>query len=445
MMKKIKLLSAVAFASLAFVGCSESDLAPAREESVLTEISLAGGPASLYTDVSVRNKSGMRRATIHGDNDEIVETIPNLGVFCLAREVQGSNPAPTQIGDIQNWFQNTFADPNADMDDPAVTNNMFCLIHNLKSTRTTREVAAKSGKAYEITWDKDTVAYYPTTLFYSYDFFAYYPYSDNLRHVKNARGQNHKVEAALKIDGHTDVLWGRATVTDEMTEWEKKYAYSAKYFREQDSISITTNPVVKLEHVLTRMRFLVTPGATVEGGSDIREAKDMTVEKIAVRNVNSKHWLTVADLDNLDITADKLLSDPSEPVDMVLWDEVKDTVAVQKCPQELNDTVAIGDGIMLPPAKEYMIQIILSRPVQKTIQVQDYYDDALEQWVMKDEVVWDKELWVSETPLMMGNGGKIFAQGKSYDVVITVHGPKQIGLGASLKEWETEQGPTFEL
>ena len=130
---------------------------------------------------------------------------------------------------------------------------------------------------------------------------------------------------------------------------------------------------------------------------------------------------------------------------MVLWDEVKDTVAVQKCPQELNDTVAIGDGIMLPPAKEYMIQIILSRPVQKTIQVQDYYDDALEQWVMKDEVVWDKELWVSETPLMMGNGGKIFAQGKSYDVVITVHGPKQIGLGASLKEWETEQGPTFEL
>ena len=313
----------------------------------------------------------MRRATIHGDNDEIVETIPNLGVFCLAREVQGSNPAPTQIGDIQNWFQNTFADPNADMDDPAVTNNMFCLIHNLKSTRTTREVAAKSGKAYEITWDKDTVAYYPTTLFYNYDFFAYYPYSDNLRHVKNARGQNHKVEAALKIDGHTDVLWGRATVTDEMTEWEKKYAYSAKYFREQDSISITTNPVVKLEHVLTRMHFMVTPGATVEGGSDIREAKDMTVEKIAVRNVNSKHWLTVADLDNLDITADKLLSDPSEPVDMVLWDEVKDTVAVQKCPQELNDTVAIGDGIMLPPAKEYMIQIILSRPVQKTIQVQD--------------------------------------------------------------------------
>lgn len=444
-MKKIKLLSAVAFASLAFVGCSESELAPAREESLLTEISLAGGPASLYTDVSVRSKSGMRRATIHGDNDEIVETIPNLGVFCLAREVQGSNPTPTQIGDIQNWFQNTFADPNADMDDPAVTNNMFCLIHNLKSTRTTREVAAKSGKAYEITWDKDTVAYYPTTLFYNYDFFAYYPYSDNLRHVKNARGQNHKVEAALKIDGHTDVLWGRATVTDEMTEWEKKYAYSAKYFREQDSVSITTNPVVKLEHVLTRMRFMVTPGATVEGGSDIREAKDMTVEKIAVRNVNSKHWLTVADLDNLDITADKLLSDPSEPVDMVLWDEVKDTVAVQKCPQELNDTVAIGDGIMLPPAKEYMIQIILSRPVQKTIQVQDYYDDALEQWVMKDEVVWDKELWVSETPLMMGNGGKIFAQGKSYDVVITVHGPKQIGLGASLKEWETEQGPTFEL
>ena len=445
MMKKIKLVSAVVLASLAFMGCSESDLAPAREETGLTEISLAGGAASLYTDVSIRNNSGRRRTMIKGDNDEIVETIPNMGVFCLAREVQGTNPAATAMKDIQDWFQNTFTDPNADMDNSQITNNMFCLIHNLKSTRTNREIVAKSGRAYEITWDKDTVAYYPTTQFYNYDFFAYYPYTDELRHRKNGKGQNHKVEAAVRIDGRTDVLWGRATVTDEMTEWEKKYAYSAKYFREQDNISITTNPVVKLEHVLTRMRFLITPGTTVEGGTDIREASDMTVEKIVVRNVNSKHWLTVADLDNIDVTADKLLSDPSEPVDMVLWDEENDMAAIKQCPQELNDTVEIGDGIMLPPAKEYMIQIILSRPVQKTIQVEDYYDYDLEKWVMKDEVVWDKELWVSETPLMMGNGGKNFAQGKCYDVVITVHGPKQVGLGATLKEWESEQGPTFEL
>ena len=444
-MKKIGLLSAVAFASLAFVGCSESELAPARDEAGPTEITLAGGPASLYADVSIRNRSDRRRAIIHGDNDEIVETIPNLGVFCLAREVQGSNPAPTQMQNIQNWFQNTFTNPDADMDNTSVPNNMFCLIHNLKSTRTTREVVAKSGKAYEITWDKDTVAYYPTTLFYNYDFFAYYPYTDELRYKKNGKGQNHRVEAAVRIDGRTDVLWGRATVTDDMTEWEKKYAYSAKYFREQDSVSITTNPVVKLEHVLTRMRFLVTPGATVEGGSDIREAKDMTVEKIAICNVNSKHWMTVADLDNIDMKADMLLSDPSEPVDLVLWDEEKDTVAVMKCPQELNDTVTMGEGIMLPPAREYKIQIVLSRPVQKTIQVQDYYDNDLEKWVMKDVVVWDKELYVSESPLVMGNGGKIFAQGKCYDIVITIHGPKQIGLGATLKEWETEQGPTFEL
>lgn len=444
-MDKIRLTAAIACASLAFAGCSESDIAPAREASGLTEISLAGGPASLYASVSVKGKSGMKRATIYGDNDDVVETIPNLGVFCLAREVQGSNPTPTPVADIQDWFQNTFANPDADKDNSAVTNNMFCLIHNLKSTRTTREVTAKSGKAYEITWDKDTVAYYPTTQFYNYDFFSYYPYTENLRHRKNSRGQNHKVEAAVEIDGRTDVLWGRATVTDEMTEWEKKYAYSAKYFREQDSISITTNPVVRLEHVLTRMRFLVTPGTTVEGGSDIREAKDMTVEKIVVRNVNSRVWMTVADLDNLGLTADKLLNDPSTPKDLVLWDEDKDTVAVQKCPQQLNDTLSVGDGIMLPPASRYLIQIILSRPVQKTIQVRDYYDQDLEQWVMKDEIVWDKELFVSETPLVMANGGKMFAQGKSYDVVITVHGPKQVGLGASLREWETEQGPTFEL
>ena len=444
-MKKIKLMSAVVFASLAFAGCSESDLAPAREETGLTEISLAGGAASLYTDVSIRNNNGRKLAMIPGDNDEIVETIPDMGVFCLAREVQGTNPAPTAMTDIQDWFQNTFTDPNADIDNSQIANNMYCLIHNLKSTRTTREIVAKSGKAYEITWDKDTVAYYPTTQFYNYDFFAYYPYTDELRHKKNGKGQNHKVEAAVRIDGRTDVLWGRATVTDDMTEWEKKYAYSAKYFREQDNISITTNPVVKLEHVLTRMRFLITPGTTVEGGTDIREAKDMTVEKIVIRNVNSKHWLTVADLDNIDVTADKLLSDPSEPVDMVLWDEENDMAAVKQCPQELDEIVEIGDGIMLPPAKEYMIQIILSRPVQKTIQVQDYYDEDLEKWIMKDEVVWDKELWVSETPLMMGNGGKNFEQGKCYDVVITIHGPKQIGLGATLKEWESEQGPAFEL
>ena len=318
MMKKIKLMSAVVFASLAFAGCSESDLAPAREETGLTEISLAGGAASLYTNVSIRNNNGRKLAMIPGDNDEIVETIPDMGVFCLAREVQGTNPAPTAMTDIQDWFQNTFTDPNADIDNSQIANNMYCLIHNLKSTRTTREIVAKSGKAYEITWDKDTVAYYPTTQFYNYDFFAYYPYTDELRHKKNGKGQNHKVEAAVRIDGRTDVLWGRATVTDDMTEWEKKYAYS-------------------------------------------------TVEKIVIRNVNSKHWLTVADLDNIDVTADKLLSDPSEPVDMVLWDEENDMAAVKQCPQELDEIVEIGDGIMLPPAKEYMIQIILSRPVQKTL------------------------------------------------------------------------------
>ena len=91
--------------------------------------------------------------------------------------------------------------------------------------------------------------------------------------------------------GKTEIIWGRATSDED-------YAYSATYFRQEENVG--NYPTLDLHHVLTRLKFFVTPGAEVEGGTTVSpKLANFAVARIEVLDAISNVQLTVADKANI--------------------------------------------------------------------------------------------------------------------------------------------------
>lgn len=379
-MLKVKSIGILAFGVLLLTACASEELEPTDALNESTEY--VPGNSVYKVRLHAHTTATTTRAAIMGD--ERTAVLDNMGIFALARKTQDINEAAFPI----QWFHDN-------------RNWSFCLLDN---------VAAKMQEG-NITWkDAGSTYYYPISQFYSYDFYGYYPYTDDLTYADNS------ITAHYVIDGTQDIIWGCATSDED-------YAYSAKYYRTFGTNAV--DPMLDLKHMLTRLTFTVQPGEDIEGSGSWAEAEAMRLKSIEVCT-HTHLDLLVADRENL---TEEEWSNPDNVARLVLRDETTDTLAlvnedgtdmkVTQIPSHTAAPLQVGESFMLFPATSYVIKVVLL-----------------------DE---NGTEYVSEIPLTLSNAGEKFARANSYKVRIIVHGPRAIEVKGKLTPWNEEDGPTLEL
>ena len=376
---------------------SESELADNGASDALTSTQWSHQIANINVEIKFGSKIKGTRAIVESDDHQNF-TLTNMGLFCLAIAKNNINPNEANIDYTQGsdgynysvWVDN--AEVKTEKDDG---NNKTIL-----------------------TWADGTKHYYPTGNWHKYAFYGYYPKQDAANIIYDKKSVSVMFE---DLDGTTDIIYGKAE------DLNTPYAYSAYYFRQEGNEDKV--PTVAFAHKLMRLTFAIKPG-----GKDKEAAKTMGVTKVEVVKVPTKGTLTLADKDapanagyiNFDwnTTADLALKAKTEATsteqkglepDFTAYDE---THATKACWVK-DDPVDIGQGIMIP--------------------VPDYENNPDSKYQLKITLInKDGQTFEPEYPMDLNTNGNKFAAGTSYKVTMTINGPKEIQLNATLEKWKED-------
>lgn len=395
-MKKLFFIPCIIGASLLASCSSESELADNGASDALTSTQWSHQIANSNVEIKFGSKIKGTRAIVESDANSNFE-LTNMGLFCLAIAKNNINPNEANIDYTQGsagykysvWVDNAEVQTEKD----AVKNKTI------------------------LTWADGKKHYYPTGNWHKYAFYGYYPKQDAANIIYDKKSVSVMFE---DLDGTTDIIYGKAE------DLNTDYAYSAYYFRQEGNEDKV--PTVAFAHKLMRLTFAIKPG-----GKDIEAAKTMGVTKVEVVKVPTKGTLVLADKDapanagyiNFDwnTTADLALKAKTdatgEGVDLepefAAYDEANATKACWVKDNEVN----IGQGIMIPvpdydtyPDYKYQLKITL---------------------INKDGQVFEPEY-----PMDLNTNGAEFAAGTSYKVTMTINGPKEIQLNATLEKWQED-------
>lgn len=379
---------------------SESELADNGASDALTSTQWSHQIANSNVEIKFGSKIKGTRAIVESDDHQNF-TLTNMGLFCLAIAKNNINPNEANIDYTQDsdgynysvWVDN--AEVKTEKDDG---NNKTIL-----------------------TWADGKKHYYPTGNWHKYAFYGYYPKQDAANIIYDKKSVSVMFE---DLDGTTDIIYGKAE------DLNTPYAYSAYYFRQEGNEDKV--PTVAFAHKLMRLTFAIKPG-----GKDKEAAKTMGVTKVEVVKVPTKGTLTLADKDapanagNINFDWDT----PADLADLALKAKTEATSTEQKglepdftAYDETNahkacwvkdDPVDIGQGIMIP--------------------VPDYENNPDYKYQLKITLInKDGQTFEPEYPMDLNTNGNEFAAGTSYKVTMTINGPKEIQLNATLEKWQED-------
>lgn len=375
---------------------SESELADNGASDALTSTQWSHLIANSNVEIKFGSKIKGTRAIVESDDQQNF-TLTNMGLFCLAIAKNNINPNEANIDYTQGsagYKYSVWVD-NAEVK--------------------TEKDAGKNKTI--LTWADGKKHYYPTGNWHKYAFYGYYPKQD----AANIIYDNKSVSVMFEdLDGTTDIIYGKA---EDLTT---PYAYSAYYFRQEGNEDKV--PTVAFAHKLMRLTFAIKPG-----GKDKEAAKTMGVTKVEVVKVPTKGTLILADKDapanagyiNFDwtTTADLALKAKTDAIgtgeglepEFTAYDGTNETKACWVKDDEVN----IGQGIMIP--------------------VPDYDTNPDYKYQLKITLInKDGQVFEPEYPMDLNTNGKEFAAGTSYKVTMTINGPKEIQLNATLEKWQED-------
>lgn len=396
-MKKLFFIPCIIGASLLASCSSESELADNGASDALTSNQWSHQIANSNVEIKFGSKIKGTRAIVESDDQQNF-TLTNMGLFCLAIAKNNINPNEANIDYTQGsagykysvWVDNAEVQTEKD-----AGNNKTIL-----------------------TWADGKKHYYPTGNWHKYAFYGYYPKQDAANIIYDKKSVSVMFE---DLDGTTDIIYGKAE------DLNTPYAYSAYYFRQEGNEDKV--PTVAFAHKLMRLTFAIKPG-----GKDKEAAKTMGVTKVEVVKVPTKGTLVLADKDvpanagyiNFDwtTTADLALKAKTDATsteqkglepDFTAYDE---TNATKACWVK-DDPVDIGQGIMIP--------------------VPDYENNPDYKYQLKITLInKDGQVFEPEYPMDLNTNGNEFAAGTSYKVTMTINGPKEIQLNATLEKWKED-------
>lgn len=375
---------------------SESELADNGASDALTSTQWSHQIANSNVEIKFGSKIKGTRAIVESDDQQNF-TLTNMGLFCLAIAKNNINPNEANIDYTQGsagYKYSVWVD-NAEVK---------------------TEKGAGKNKTI-LTWADGKKHYYPTGNWHKYAFYGYYPKQDAANIIYDKKSVSVMFE---DLDGTTDIIYGKA---EDLTT---PYAYSAYYFRQEGNEDKV--PTVAFAHKLMRLTFAIKPG-----GKDKEAAKTMGVTKVEVVKVPTKGTLTLADKDapanagyiNFDwtTTADLALKAKTDATgtgeglepEFTAYDGTNETKACWVKDDEVN----IGQGIMIP--------------------VPDYDTNPDYKYQLKITLInKDGQVFEPEYPMDLNTNGNEFAAGTSYKVTMTINGPKEIQLNATLEKWQED-------
>ena len=395
-MKKLFFIPCIIGASLLASCSSESELADNGASDALTSTQWSHQIANSNVEIKFGSKIKGTRAIVESDDQQNF-TLTNMGLFCLAIAKNNINPNEANIDYTQGsagykysvWVDNAEVKTEKD-----AGNNKTIL-----------------------TWADGKKHYYPTGNWHKYAFYGYYPKQDAANIIYDKKSVSVMFE---DLDGTTDIIYGKAE------DLNTPYAYSAYYFRQEGNEDKV--PTVAFAHKLMRLTFAIKPG-----GKDKEAAKTMGVTKVEVVKVPTKGTLTLADKDapanagyiNFDwnTTADLALHAKTDATgtgeglepEFTAYDATNETKACWVKDNEVN----IGQGIMIP--------------------VPDYETNPDYKYQLKITLInKDGQVFEPEYPMDLNTNGNEFAAGTSYKVTMTINGPKEIQLNATLEKWKED-------
>lgn len=395
-MKKLFFIPCIIGASLLASCSSESELADNGASDALTSTQWSHQIANSNVEIKFGSKIKGTRAIVESDANSNFE-LTNMGLFCLAIAKNNINPNEANIDYTQGsagykysvWVDNAEVQTEKD----AVNNKTI------------------------LTWADGKKHYYPTGNWHKYAFYGYYPKQDAANIIYDKKSVSVMFE---DLDGTTDIIYGKAE------DLNTDYAYSAYYFRQEGNEDKV--PTVAFAHKLMRLTFAIKPG-----GKDKEAAKTMGVTKVEVVKVPTKGTLVLADKDapanagyiNFDwnTTADLALKAKTDATgegadlepEFAAYDGTNETKACWVKDNEVN----IGQGIMIP--------------------VPDYDTDPDYKYQLKITLInKDGQVFEPEYPMDLNTNGAQFAAGTSYKVTMTINGPKEIQLNATLEKWQED-------
>lgn len=395
-MKKLFFIPCIIGASLLASCSSESELADNGASDALTSTQWSHQIANSNVEIKFGSKIKGTRAIVESDDQQNF-TLTNMGLFCLAIAKNNINPNEANIDYTQGsagYKYSVWVD-NAEVK---------------------TEKGAGKNKTI-LTWADGKKHYYPTGNWHKYAFYGYYPKQDAANIIYDKKSVSVMFE---DLDGTTDIIYGKA---EDLTT---PYAYSAYYFRQEGNEDKV--PTVAFAHKLMRLTFAIKPG-----GKDKEAAKTMGVTKVEVVKVPTKGTLTLADKDapanagyiNFDwtTTADLALKAKTDATgtgeglepEFTAYDGTNETKACWVKDDEVN----IGQGIMIP--------------------VPDYDTNPDYKYQLKITLInKDGQVFEPEYPMDLNTNGNEFAAGTSYKVTMTINGPKEIQLNATLEKWQED-------
>lgn len=369
-------------AASVLAGCSGDDetLSPSNEAD--------GNGVGVENPVEIRLSSGSAgtRASLESDETGLFEA-EGLGIFCLANGTLNVNPNELPI----DWTPSVGGDTNYSV-----------WIDNLDANAVYEKNETDQAVATNIKWADGEARWYPVGNWYKYQFYGYYPRveNDNLESNKTQRIAN------IPIDGTQDIIWGRTTSTDPL-------AYCAKYFRQADKGDEI--PAIAFRHMLMRLTFSCVPGEDSKGS--IESALTMGVKSIAIKAVPTTARLVIADSENSDNEGTISYDWTNNVTDFLLKDSLD--VDFRADHWVLENETTLGQGILLPVPDTSMSDADFRYLVEITLMDKD------------------GNVFVSEHPIELQNS-KAYEAGKSYNVKLTIHGPQEIYLNATLAPWEID-------
>lgn len=375
---------------------SESELADNGASDALTSTQWSHQIANSNVEIKFGSKIKGTRAIVESDDHQNF-TLTNMGLFCLAIAKNNINPNEANIDYTQG----------------SAGYNYSVWVDNAEVKT---ENDAGNNKTI-LTWADGTKHYYPTGNWHKYAFYGYYPKQNAANIIYDKKSVSVMFQ---NLDGTTDIIYGKAE------DLNTPYAYSAYYFRQEGNEDKV--PTVAFAHKLMRLTFAIKPG-----GKDKEAAKTMGVTKVEVVKVPTKGTLILADKDepanagyiNFDwtTTADLALKAKTDATgtgeglepEFTAYDGTNETKACWVKDDEVN----IGQGIMIP--------------------VPDYENNPDYKYQLKITLInKDGQTFEPEYPMDLNTNGNEFAAGTSYKVTMTINGPKEIQLNATLEKWQED-------
>lgn len=278
-------------------------------------------------------------------------------------------------------------------------------------------------------YEDEKLFYSDTEQSLSFDFFAYHVDDSEAGDVVRT---DDYISFPIKIDGSQDLMWGKAELTEEQLatiaaiEDEEKKEQVERFYYSTYSGRYNIWPILQMEHQMAYIKFNLIAGNAFGDPVKVHDIKIETPTEgtfvVVSKDSNKEPGATFvgnAGVEQLPLRNFK----NGKPILKESDNEEDDTWAKRDIQLQYNEDGTRPSGIpvgelLIPPGKDVVLHTWLSNL--------DTYDKVEQTYKVEHTYI----------PIKTNNVEEGFVKGRTYNINITVYGPKQISIDVEASPWK---------